>query len=492
MANNATNVRPNDRGLPGRIRPPRARDVQRMANFRENVALRNGSWAESQEQHDIGEQRMLQARPPQNRRRGTPRPQRPEGIPAPSTVETPPNDGILYDGNGSGSAPTAYQSGHNLDYAGFLPVLEETYRLYEEANPTFARSVPYCAFQHVYTEVLNASILSQAKKRSNHQMAFHPDPLQEGQFEEVNVPLPIKKYIEGATETISSSGELVKMNVPTAGFPRAPADEMSSGHFGQPDAEGHNAYECYVSPYITRRLIERTVEANSMPPGGNAAAQQLYRTRFDDWNPFPVAIRPLNGTPNLNLLGYRRPERLRTEAQNLLDGIHFYDDETILGRIAHCPELVNRVSAIVGRETRIKSAKCAFKYDSGTATLLNHELVEIPPAGNRVADMQTTITSAFSFSATDSNKSNYFGYTRTRTEEVPGLCFTFIDNVIPGGWVDSRNANLLMTGTYAGVDGIQDDAMLRLRKHREQYGAGTVHDALNRWLYRHFTIDARK
>lgn len=82
---------------------------------------------------------MADTRQPPNRRRW--RPRRPQGVER--TVETSPNDKILYDGNGSGSAPYSYQASHSLDYAGFLPVLEETYRLYEDANPTFSRNIPF-------------------------------------------------------------------------------------------------------------------------------------------------------------------------------------------------------------------------------------------------------------------------------------------------------------------------------------------------------------
>lgn len=75
----------NDRGQPGRTRPPRARDVRRMSTFRENRAIRDGDWVASTEQHAAGQQRLSEARHPPNRRRGPPR--RQSGLPAPSTIE---------------------------------------------------------------------------------------------------------------------------------------------------------------------------------------------------------------------------------------------------------------------------------------------------------------------------------------------------------------------------------------------------------------------
>lgn len=49
--------------------------------------------------------------------------------------KSPPKDELLYEGPGQGSEPNAFHAAHNLDYAGFLPLLEETYRMYTAANP---------------------------------------------------------------------------------------------------------------------------------------------------------------------------------------------------------------------------------------------------------------------------------------------------------------------------------------------------------------------
>lgn len=111
----------------------------------------------------------------------------------------------------------------------------------------------------------------------------------------------VYEYIQGIGKTLSPTGESVRVNLPEAATPQPPANNIESGSFGPVTANNHNAYECYFSPYISKKLIQRTLVANEF---GRAAANYL------DWNPFPEGTFPCGSTPTANLLGYYRPQIL--------------------------------------------------------------------------------------------------------------------------------------------------------------------------------------
>jgi len=111
----------------------------------------------------------------------------------------------------------------------------------------------------------------------------------------------------------------------------------------------HNAYECYPSPFVSWRLIERTIWANQHP--NNPAA-------WGPWNPFlqddaaapdpgyyPF---PANAMPTENLLGYHLPERCLKLS---IDSIPLICDtsDSVDGQIRYCSEATARVSASVMR-----------------------------------------------------------------------------------------------------------------------------------------------
>lgn len=487
-----------DRGQPGRNRPPRARDVRRMANHRENQALERGDWARSAEEHDIGQEKLKTARNPPARRRPF---RRPQDIPAPSSVETPPNDDILYDGDGNGSKATQTTVGTNLDYSGFIPLLEETYNFYDDQQQTFSQALPFCLWQHTYTELLNASILSQAKSNGDVFLCDYPDALATLSAVEINVPLPIKAYIEGATKALAPDGEVIKLNLPQIAIPQGPIaaveavvggdnphdaiDGLPSGSFGDVTADSHNAYECYVSPYITRKLIERTLEVNTMTQGNTAASRALYAARFGDWQPFPTGRYPDNAIPNGNLLGYRRPRHIKAENLNDLMECRFFNGDSILGRLAHCAHAINRTSAAVANHKGNKYAKAVFTYGNGSATLIYKKLSEDPPDGSRISNFQCMLLSPYSFSSAESNKANYFGYRRERTEEQNGACYRANDADIPG-WTVTRNHNFRMEGLFRPRSGLTAAQGLFYDRHREVFGEGQIHGALNSWFQRQF------
>lgn len=83
---------------------------------------------------------------------------------------------------------------------------------------------------------------------------------------------------------------------------------------------------CYPSPFITRRLVEKTLDRQTRD--------------FDNWDLLPTGWLPRNAVINGNLLGYYKPEQLQPDALSRLAECTFCDDETFLGRIASSPTCV--------------------------------------------------------------------------------------------------------------------------------------------------------
>lgn len=56
----------------------------------------------------------------------------------------------------TGAQPVTRIYSHNMDFSTFPLLCERVYGDLEAENPRLRREVPFCAFQHVYSSVLNA------------------------------------------------------------------------------------------------------------------------------------------------------------------------------------------------------------------------------------------------------------------------------------------------------------------------------------------------
>lgn len=77
------------------------------------------------------------------------------------------------------------------------------------------------------------------------------------------VPAPVKEYIASLGTTVTPQADIVRINIPEIGLPSSGGD-AAAGTFGPKTAQTHNVYECYVSPFVTRRYIEETVAFNTV------------------------------------------------------------------------------------------------------------------------------------------------------------------------------------------------------------------------------------
>ncbi|KAJ8665013.1 hypothetical protein QAD02_006675 [Eretmocerus hayati] len=167
------------------------------------------------------------------------------------------------------------------------------------------------------------------------------------------IPQPIFEYYKAIGNAVTPQGDHLYANIPVRGIPQvtAPADgdraATIAGTFGACDANSHNAYECYVSPYVTAGLVVQTREQNR-------------NHNFQDWEPLPEAFRPANAVPNRNLLGHTpHVERLTGEGLNSLLNINFPDGNDMQSRIKWSAELTARVSGTM------KTLESKFKMHTG-------------------------------------------------------------------------------------------------------------------------------
>ncbi|XP_053972816.1 uncharacterized protein LOC128873328 [Hylaeus volcanicus] len=136
------------------------------------------------------------------------------------------------------------------------------------------------------------------------------------------VPGPIVEYFSNINTITVLTGDKVQVNVPEIVIPQftVPKEENNAeippGNFGRLTAENHNVYECYVSPYTTRQLVQQT---------GNQY--------FGSWNPLPVGAYPGGTIPNKNLLGYAEPEKLHPEMVSILKQYEFPNTNDMQGRL---------------------------------------------------------------------------------------------------------------------------------------------------------------
>uniref|UniRef100_T1HU43 Uncharacterized protein n=1 Tax=Rhodnius prolixus TaxID=13249 RepID=T1HU43_RHOPR len=142
-------------------------------------------------------------------------------------------------------------------------------------------------------------------------------------LQDLYIPDVIRDALSGLATIITPTGDKVYMNLPTAAIPQGfiPAlqpegdvvaiDAVDSGSFGIPTAENHNAYESYLSPYITKRYIDAVVLANG--PGGVPGP----------WAPFSPNQIPIGSVPNENLLGFYPTQRIHAESVAVLSRYRF-------------------------------------------------------------------------------------------------------------------------------------------------------------------------
>nr|AWY11053.1 orf1 [Galbut virus] len=486
-----SNGNANQRGIPAQQqqqrpqqRRPRPRDYERMLSYNQDRA--GPSWA--QQSMPIYEyeramerfNRQQQPRPVQkstgSRQQKKPADRGPE--PKPTTVEQGQRDDPMYEGPCTSTTASTTLFGHNLDYSGYVALIREFYINTTALNPRLPRELPFCMFQHAMFGALHARLVQiQYYENSDPLVQNFPNSVEVFGGKDYQIPKIIAEYLDSLTTGLTPTGEKIKINFPELSLPQGPVNEdplraaAPSGTFGIPTALNHNVYECYPSPFISRRLIERTLEVNRTTKD------------FGDWDPFPSGWLPRNSLVNGNLLGYYRPEQLQPDALSRLAECTFADDSTFLGRIAYSPSCVENTMLHLSRIKGIELVN--FQFTGKTSTALFAFKENMQPVDNDIpiSTLTAPIRSPYQLGAPLVNKAHFFGFKRKRSPKSAGV-FVTVGGTPPDEWVNTRNYNFSLIAPFNPRRMMRDKPSLREEAHESLVEEGYMCVSLQAWLSR--------
>ncbi|CAK9813880.1 hypothetical protein ANTPLA_LOCUS8021, partial [Anthophora plagiata] len=394
---------------------------------------------------------------------------------------------LWQDGPIMGTHPVNRIYTQNMDLSTFPLLLERTYLDLEVENSRLRREMPFCAYQHVMTSVLNAAVIDHVKTvNAEDRYADEESPLNLIPDDFV-MPAPVAEYIKCFANTTTPQGDLVRANVPVCAVPNPHIDdsgdipEQPAGGFGVCSSANYNSYECYVSPLVTARLINATVEQNQ-------------NHQYGPWQPLPAAMTPIHGIPTLNLLGCRpNVERLNPEGLQKIQDISFPNGNDMQSRVQWSPELVARVSGT------LKSMDTKYKMHFGKPVhghntfALGWIVVELVGGGTiernsaRLSTYSGRIDSSAALGSSQAYAAFTLGLRKERTDQARGLCYTTTGGAVLPGWSGTINSNFEMIEPYSPTIG-NDMPLLRHALHTSESPTGDRGTVLTSWLRRNYLI----
>lgn len=463
------------------------RDMERMYNFNMNRAREAEDWIEIGNADDRREVAELD-RQIQNRNRGGRGRRRGRngqgGRDRSRSRGAPEVRAEVIDGPGRGGQAVRQNWSVNLDYSSFSVMAHSLYDTMAAKDTRLRRSMPFCMFQHYLAEILNA-ILIERSIRLNVDARFETEmhPFQVLGISEMHIPEPFIQWLNGVSVNALQNGDVVHPNLPSGGTPqhrllvqaanqraRLPEIVLPSGTFGPCVALNHNAYECYVSPFVTMSLITETLRVRR-------AAQ-----RPAEWNPFPAGTFPNGCMPTLNLLGYEIPEILTPEGEQSLVGIEFHNENSMAGRLCHSVEVMTRVNTVLAAHMN------DFKYTMGpghdaansAAFIISHRQIATRNA-DRLAYGTATLESVDAFGVAAANSAIRFAYLRRRAAGAAGLCFLDADGEPPAQFAANINRNFEMLDPFTPTYGVVNP-MIPILRFIEVSADGNRREIYRQWL----------
>lgn len=396
----------------------------------------------------------------------------PPQVPAPdlsqyrSTKDTGVRDEPLYEFV-SGSRPVKRIYSQNLDFSGFPLLCEVTYRELKQINPRLKREMPFCAFLHAMVSCLQAWLfrtltdVNSEDRYSDERDAMSLIP------SEMLVPQPIAEYLSLINTVVTPSGDTVRVNLSDSAMPQHSVEALPPGSFGPVGVENHNAYECYVSPLVTRNFLIAS------------------RTQQVNYEPLPAGSYPEGAIPNRNLLGYYPAEQLTPEGRAALDMYNFPDTDDMAGRLQIVPALLQDVSNTVFRCSReFKTVKFHEIQRKPVQTgLVFAKALEVPGNANSgdIARTVSVVHGPYAFGNVTASQAVLFTYRRMRTPTARGMCYTAANNAAIAGWTATMNHNFTMSGEFGPETGV-DGPQFRADSHQAFPPDGERENFLADWL----------
>lgn len=252
--------------------PPRGnlRNANRMRQKREerNPIDQPNGWNIANDIAEGYEQATSQRKRRQQR---PPKPSKPTEAVAPPRVITEGgfNDADFEIEGFSGMEPMQRRYTQNFDHSNFALIVERSYADLRGCEPTISRSMPFCMYMHYNTELLNAKLIDTDRMQNNIPTLASEGDVRDTLHSELNIHAPVAAYLENVGATHALNGDTIHMNLPPVAIPQLaiPAANaepaIGAGSFGPVTADGHNVYEAYISPLVTRRAIEHTIAFNT-------------------------------------------------------------------------------------------------------------------------------------------------------------------------------------------------------------------------------------
>ncbi|CAF4947713.1 unnamed protein product [Pieris macdunnoughi] len=446
-------------------------------------AARANAWRKCRKQFEV----FIIASGVSKRQRTQPKREEPVDEILPSTSGSGQRDEPLYDiGPHSSLIPQTDVYCQNFEFSGFIPLVNETYEKMRAVDPRLHDRLPLSMYTHAMATHLNLEILEVARKAGQNVLNLRTDAREILPDYQV-VPQAIADYISHVAEVITQDGKEVRLNRPSQAIPQGPIMQnhieiSPSGTFGALNAENHNLYECYISPYVTSARI--------------TASQQ----RNQEYGPLPEELIPGNLVPNRNLLGFEDIDINTHGAAARLDGIVFPNDNTLEGRYRYSPLLHTRVYTILAEmKDRFKMLELRREQNpqglnlqdriKRRVTAVNLAFVEsIGPVNDADIPLFLKTADVHSFGAQGSavsNQANIETLHRRRVTQARGLCCLTEAGNAPGGWVATCNSNFNMAGIFGPV--LHADYPQLRESHFSSRGpAGNRTNALTNFIDRNY------
>lgn len=383
-----------------------------------------------------------------------------------STQDVGARDEPLYD-LVAGSRPVRNIYSQNLDFSGFPLLCEVVYRELKQTNPRIKREMPFCAFLHAMTSCINAWLfrtvtdLNCEDRYADERDAMSLIPL------EMLIPQPIAEYLAMINTVVTPSGDTIRVNIPDQALPQHGIDALPPGSFGHVTAETHNAYECYVSPLVTRNYL--------------VASREGVRA----YQPLPDGSFPAGSVPNGNLLGFYPPEALTPEGRAALGTYDFPESDDMAGRLQVVPALLQEVSNTLSRCSRdFKIVKFHDTQRRPVQTgLIFSKAVAVAGHANTAVLSKTVsnVHGPYAFGNTTATQAVLFALKRERNNHGRGLCYTLDNNAAPAGWTATMNNNFNMVGEFSPLTGV-DGPQFRADSHQAFPPDGDKENFIADWL----------
>lgn len=231
-------------------------------------------------------------------------------------------------------------------------------------------------------------------------------------------------------------------------------------------------YECYVSPFVTSRLVEATLANGNNPV---------------PWNPLPPGAFPVHAVPQENLLEYRATEGLGPDGLGALQNVVFPNNDQMSGRLHFSSELLLRVSAVCeGMRNKHKMHE-GFPRHKVHSSALGYLSVEHQIANNvRLSVQHATLYSPVSLGPSACNIVGIYGQKRERNQRATGCCYLGSQGILQG-WLLNINNNFVMDEPFQPTQGI-DRASLRESLFKDVMPATERTIYINSWIERNFKV----